>query len=165
MWSKLRPMLKARTRLIAASAAVLFAGFLVVTTTVGSVSSSSGPKPSRGTATAERAKVQAPPDPEASAAAQGDGDLRSYALSLGELQGLSGNAPPGTRLELWVTWEPPVTRRPRIDLLIEDAVLEKIVPALSPQQPGTALVLVRSSQISDLLWADRYGSLSATVQP
>ena len=91
--------------------------------------------------------------------------MRSYALSLADLQGLAPDTRPGARLELWVTWEPPVTRRARIDLLMDDAVLDKIVPALSPERPDTALLLVKASRIADLLWADRYGALSATVVP
>lgn len=92
-----------------------------------------------------------------------DGHLLSYALSLGQLSGLSPDSAPGTRLQLWVAWEPPLTRRPRIDLLIEEAVLERIVEGLTPRTPATALVLVEPSAIRDLLYADRYGQLNAVT--
>jgi hypothetical protein len=63
---------------------------------------------------------------------------------------------------LWVTWGPPVTKRLRNEVLIEHAVLDKIVPALSPARPDTALLLVKGADISDLVFADRFGALSAT---
>jgi hypothetical protein len=91
------------------------------------------------------------------------GHLLSYALSLDQLSGLSPDSAPGTRLQLWVAWEPPLTPRPRIDLLIEEAVLERIVEGLTPRTPATALVLVEPSAIRDLLYADRYGQLNAVT--
>ena len=90
--------------------------------------------------------------------------LRSYALSLDDLRGLSPNAAPGTRLELWVTYEPPVTKRVRNQLLIRDAVLDRIVPALDPLGPDTALLLVRNKDIPKLITAERFGSPSASVR-
>jgi hypothetical protein len=92
-------------------------------------------------------------------------DLRSYAVALPELQGLSPDAKPGSAVELWVTWDTPGGRKPRLEPLIERAVLERIVPPLTPGAPDTALLKVPSTDIPDLLFADRYGLLSATVVP
>jgi hypothetical protein len=87
----------------------------------------------------------------------------SYAVALEELPGLAPDAAPGTRLQLWVAWEPPIVRRPRIDLLLKDVVLARIVQPLSPRGRGTALLLLKPPQVSDVLYADRYGGLSAVV--
>jgi hypothetical protein len=92
-------------------------------------------------------------------------DLRSYALELPELRGLAPGAPAGARLELWVTWSTPMRKRPRLERVTGHAVLERVVPPLIPGAPDTALLLVPESEIPDLLLADRYGSLSATLVP
>jgi hypothetical protein len=39
---------------------------------------------------------------------------RAYAVAVPELKGLPPEAIPGTRLELWVAWDPPVTKQPRV---------------------------------------------------
>ena len=103
--------------------------------------------------------------PLASSHAVEDEALRSYAVSMDELQGLSPDAPRGTRLELWVTYEPPVTRRVRHFLVVKGAVLEKIAPAVTPTGPDAALLLVPQQDIPKLLTADRLGSLSVTARP
>ena len=90
---------------------------------------------------------------------------RSYAVSLHELQGLSPDAAPGTKLELWVAWDPPITKGPRLQKLLTDVVLEKVVPGAVPEAPVTAILSIRHSDTADLMWADRYGSLSAVVVP
>ena len=91
-------------------------------------------------------------------------DLRSYAVALDDLHGLSPAAAPGTRLRLWVTYGPPVTRRVRHYVLIEEAFLEKIAPAVTPAGPDAALLLVPADDIRDLVTAEiRGGSLSATT--
>jgi hypothetical protein len=92
-------------------------------------------------------------------------DLRSYAVALPELQGLSPDTKPGSAIELWVTWDTPADSKPRVEPLIERAVLERIVPPLTPGAPDTALLKVPATDIPDLLYADRYGLLSATVLP
>jgi hypothetical protein len=93
------------------------------------------------------------------------GDVRSYAVAVPELGGLAPDAPPGTHLDLWVAWEPPVTKRPQFRLLIRGVVLDRIVPPVTPDGPTTALLLVRAARIPDLLYADRWGQLNVTAQP
>jgi hypothetical protein len=90
-------------------------------------------------------------------------DNVSYAIAVAELAGLSPNATPGTVLQLWVTWDPPVTKRPRLQKLLEGVVLDEIAPPVTPDGPHVALLSVARSQLDELLWADRYGSLSAAV--
>lgn len=90
-------------------------------------------------------------------------DLVSYAVALDELHGLPPNAAPGSLLDIWVAWEPPVTKRPRIDRLLGEVVLEEIEPPILPDGPHAALLLVPEDQITDLLYGDRYGSLSVTI--
>jgi hypothetical protein len=93
-------------------------------------------------------------------------DLRSYAVALPELQGLSPDTKPGAAIELWVTWDTHAgAKKPRLEPLIDRAVLERIVPPLTPGAPDTALLEVPARDIPELLYADRYGLLSATVLP
>lgn len=89
----------------------------------------------------------------------------TYAIAVAELAGLSPNATPGTTLQLWVTWDPPVTKRPRLQKLLDGVVLDEIAPPVTPDGPHVALLSVARSQLDELLWADRYGSLSAAVIP
>jgi hypothetical protein len=98
-------------------------------------------------------------------AALNDPGLRAYAVDLARIQGLPHNASPGTRLQIWVLWERPVVKAPRMQLLIERAILERIVPAFTPTGPDAALLLVKARDIPDLAYGDRFGSLSFSVIP
>jgi hypothetical protein len=91
--------------------------------------------------------------------------LRGYALPVAELAGLPGDAPPGTELELWVTWDPPVTERPRLQRLIPRVVLQKITPAVTSDGPDAAILLVPEKKLPDLVYADRYGAISVALIP
>ena len=90
-------------------------------------------------------------------------EMRGYALPVAELSGLPGDAQPGTELELWVTWDPPVTERPRLQRLIRRVVLEKIAPAVTPDGPNAAILLVPVEKLPDLVYADRYGAISVAL--
>lgn len=90
---------------------------------------------------------------------------RAYAVPLPELQGLAPNTPAGTFLELWATWDRPLTDEPRLQRLIERVLLEQIAPAVTPQAPDVVMLRVRPRDLGDLLWADQYGRLSAVVLP
>lgn len=90
-------------------------------------------------------------------------NLVSYAVAVSELHGLPPNVAPGTRLEIWVAWEPPITKQPDIRPLLDDVLLEEISPPLLPDGPHVASLLVGRGQISDLFYGDRYGSLSVVV--
>ena len=88
---------------------------------------------------------------------------RTYALGLHELAGLSPDAPAGTHLELWVTWEPPVSESVQVQRLLKDVVVERMIPPSLPEGPTTVLLSVPVRGISDLLYGDRFGDLSAVT--
>ncbi|MFN2388733.1 MAG: hypothetical protein ABR575_03890 [Actinomycetota bacterium] len=101
--------------------------------------------------------------PEAGARPHGRRAPVGYAIAVPELQGLPPDASPGTHLEVWVAWDPPVTDQPRIQRLLPDVVLQRIVAPTTPGAPPVALLLVPRKSMTDLLWGDRYGALSVTV--
>ena len=90
-------------------------------------------------------------------------DLNSYAIALPELQGLPPDAKPGSRLELWVAWEPPVVKRLKVQRLLRNVTLEKIAPSVTGESPPVALLQVRDDQFEKLLWGDQYGRLSVAM--
>jgi hypothetical protein len=90
---------------------------------------------------------------------------KTYAIPVPELAGLASSAVPGTRLELWVAWAPPLTKSPKIQRLLRDVILEKIVPPTVPEAPATAILSVSDRAVPDLLYGDKYGSLSVTMSP
>jgi len=89
--------------------------------------------------------------------------LVSYAIPTTELQGLPPDLAYGTRLDLWVAWQPPITKRTELQPLLRGVLLEKIVPPLLPDGPHSAILKVDPDEISDLIWGDRFGALSAVV--
>lgn len=93
----------------------------------------------------------------------GAGPYRGYALSLAELRGLSPDYPPGTRLQLWVSWEPPITKHPRVQRLPGVVVLEEIVQPLTPEGPVSVELLIPAEELPGFLFAHKYGSLSAVA--
>ncbi|MDQ4125020.1 MAG: hypothetical protein M3134_05405 [Actinomycetota bacterium] len=103
------------------------------------------------------------PDALLEGAAPATADRRSYAIGLQDLAGLPPDAAPGARLELWVTWEPPVTREPRLQKLIGDVVIERTIPGPVPEAPVTVLLSVPAARVGDLMYADGYGRLSVVV--
>lgn len=92
-------------------------------------------------------------------------NTRSYALPTSELGGLPADAVPGTRLEVWVAFDRPVTRRPRVQRLLDEVTLQRIVPAITPEGPASVILEVKHSEVPDLLYGDRWGSLSVLVLP
>lgn len=86
-----------------------------------------------------------------------------YAIAAAELSGLSPDTPPGTLLDLWVAWDPPITDEPQVQRLLRGVRLSRLVPPATPEGPEVALLSIRPSQVSDLIWGDRYGSLSVTT--
>lgn len=88
--------------------------------------------------------------------------LRTYALPVSELSGLRPDAQPGTELELWVAWDPPVTKGPRVQLLLRRVLLQGILAPPSRELPAMALIAIRARDTADLIYGDRYGTLSVT---
>ena len=97
-------------------------------------------------------------DPTAPAAT----DLASYAFLLPELEGLPPNTRPGTEIEIWATWEPPVTKKLKVHQLVPRATVAKIIPSIEPGPPTVMLELERRF-IPDLMYGDRFGALSIVL--
>jgi hypothetical protein len=120
----------------------------------------------------ERTVAPAPSDPASAAApspgvtaetAPADATRRSYAIGLQDLDGLPPDASSGTPLELWVTWEPPVTDEPRLQKLIGDVLLERTIPGAVPEAPVSILLSVPADRVGDLMYADTFGKLSVAL--
>ncbi|MGH2755151.1 MAG: hypothetical protein ACRDLB_12050 [Actinomycetota bacterium] len=88
---------------------------------------------------------------------------RTYALGLHDLSGLSPDVQEGQRLELWVTWEPPITKKAQVQLLLDDVSLVRLVPPVTPEGPTSVLLSLPAQDIPELLYGDRYGQLSAVA--
>ena len=93
------------------------------------------------------------------------GAYRGYALALAELRGLSPEVPPGSRLQLWVSWEPPITKHPRVQRLPGVVLVDQIVEPLTPEGPISVELLIPTKELPDFLFAHRYGALSAVLIP
>ena len=89
-------------------------------------------------------------------------DLASYAFLLPELEGLPPNTRPGTAIEIWATWEPPVTKKLKVHRLVPRATVAKIIPSIEPGPPTVMLDLERRF-IPDLMYGDRFGALSIVL--
>ena len=89
-------------------------------------------------------------------------DLASYAFLLPELEGLPPDVKPGTAVEIWVTWEPPVTKKLQVQQLVPRATVDELIPSIEPGPPTVMLSLERR-HIPDLMYGDRYGALSTVI--
>jgi hypothetical protein len=81
---------------------------------------------------------------------------------LPELEGLPPSTSSGTEIEIWATWEPPVAKRLKVQRLIPQATVSKILPSIEPGPPTVVLELERRF-IPDILFGDRFGSLSVVL--
>lgn len=91
------------------------------------------------------------------------GGRQSYAIGLHDLSGLSRDTAPGTVVDLWVAWDPPITDTPQYQRLIPSVIVEEIEPPFVPEGPFTVVLSVPRKKIGDLLYADRYGAISVTT--
>lgn len=91
-------------------------------------------------------------------------DRASYAFLLPELEGLPPDVEPGTAVEIWVTWEPPVTKKLQVQQLVPRATVDELIPSIEPGPPTVMLSLERR-HIPDLMYGDRYGALSTVILP
>lgn len=98
-----------------------------------------------------------------SVTAQPTGKRQRYAIGLHDISGLPADSPPGTIIDLWVAVDPPHVERSQIHPLISAVVVEEIQPPAVPEGPVTVILSVRPREIEHLLWADRYGALSAVL--
>ena len=86
--------------------------------------------------------------------------LYTYAIPIVELQGLSPDAAPGTRLDRWIAWQPSGMDQPDARPLLEGVTLERIGPPLLPEGPHAAVLQVPMRGARRLVWGHRFGSLS-----
>jgi hypothetical protein len=94
-----------------------------------------------------------------------DPAYRGYSLPLSEIRGLGPDALPGDKLDLWVAWDRPITRGPRVQRLLTGAVIDQMVPPVAPEGPVIVELLIPVRDLPDFLFAHRYGSLSAVSIP
>jgi hypothetical protein len=107
--------------------------------------------------------ARAVPSPVGSAEVGADTSTRLYAVAMPRLSGLPPEARSGTALELWVAWEPPITKQPRIQRLATGVTLDRIVPPVAPKGSPVALLRIPRNEIPSVLYGDRYGSMSAVI--
>jgi hypothetical protein len=89
-------------------------------------------------------------------------DLVTYAFLLPELEGLPPSTSPGTEIEIWATWEPPLTKKLKVQRLIPRATVSKILPSIEPGPPTVVLEIERRF-IPDIMYGDRFGALSVVL--
>ncbi|HEX2026471.1 MAG TPA: hypothetical protein VHF25_00570 [Nitriliruptorales bacterium] len=155
-----------RTKNLAlAGGAMMVVGFVAVNTLVAPAAPTPSVVASPDVAAAQPAAVPspAPSSSVTSVTPGGSATRRSYAIGLQDLAGFPPDAPPGARLELWVTWEPPVTQRPRLQKLIGDVMLERTIPGSVPEAPVSVLLSVPEDRVADLIYADGFGKLSVVL--
>ena len=145
-----------------ALAAMILLLISVVARTDGSSRTTIAPGPTASRTPSERvpAPGKAPPGSQTHGHS-----MRSYAIAAAELDGLPLDAAPGTVMDVWASWDPPLTKRPQVQPLIRDVVLERIAPPVSPDGPYVAVLLVSDRRVVDLIYGDRYGSLSVAIAP
>lgn len=161
-------MMNPRTKNLAlAGGAIVVVGFIAVNTLMAPaappVAVPEAPVPAVDATPGQTAAASASPPADASAPNGGapvDAARRSYAVGLQDLSGFPPDAAPGARLELWVTWEPPVTRQTRLQKLAGDVVLERTIPGAVPEAPVSVLLSVPADRVGDLIYADTFGKLS-----
>lgn len=91
------------------------------------------------------------------------GPWRGYALALPEVDGLPPDLQAGDTLELWVAWDPPLTKEPEIAPLIERVLYDRTIPPVLPGDAPVVVLLVPEGKVERLMYGDRYGALSAVV--
>jgi hypothetical protein len=89
-------------------------------------------------------------------------DPASYAFLLPELKGLPATTAPGTVIEIWATWEPPVTKKLKVQQLIPRATVTKMIPSIEPGPPTVMLEMERR-YIPDMMYGDRFAALSTVI--
>ena len=103
------------------------------------------------------------PEAAAPTTSQLESDRQSYALGLHDIAGLAQDTAAGTVVDLWVAWDPPITKKPQFQRLIPSVVIEEIMPPFVPEGPVTVMLSVPAKKIGDLLYADRYGAISIST--
>lgn len=110
-----------------------------------------------------------PPDPTPTMSVQpfdaSHPERVTYAIDVNDIAGLAPSIPSGTLVDIWVTWERPITKTPGLQRLVRGVLIEQIAPPVTPEGPYVAVLSVDERKVENLLWGDRYGALSATIMP
>ncbi len=120
----------------------------------------------RGGSTTERLPEQTstvtpePAQPEMGASPAGTRGTRLYSIAMFRLQGLSPETPPGTEVEVWVSWKPKNPGTPQMQLLVERASVESIEPPMSDGSPPIVTFRIDKRSVSDMIWGEMFGSLA-----
>ncbi|MFP5298778.1 MAG: hypothetical protein ACLGHL_07315 [Actinomycetota bacterium] len=88
------------------------------------------------------------------------GDRMAYYMSFDEVDGLPLDTEPWTPVELWVTWDPPITDEPLAQKLSNDVYVESVLPPVVPGSGHVVKFSIRHKDREPLVYADRYGSIS-----
>lgn len=114
---------------------------------------------------AEVATGLASPSPMPSETAGGPPStkLREHAFGLHELRGLPPDVAPGTPLEIWVAWDEAVSEGPHIERLLMGATVARFIEPVTPEGPVVVVLNIPLRWMQDLLYGQRYGSLSVTI--
>ena len=86
-----------------------------------------------------------------------------YAIALAELDGMSPDIVPGTPIDVWVTWDPPITRAPKVQRLLREVEVARVVPPVTPEGPEVVILRVGADRVPRLIYGDRYGALTVTA--
>lgn len=163
-------------KLVAAAGAAAAVGFVAVALLAPGAPAGNASSKSLPIVIASSSPTVASNDPTGSASENGETNafivasdearaagLRTYALPVSELAGLPPDAEPGTELELWVAWDPPVTKEPRVQRLLRRVLLQAVLAPPSRELPAVALIAIRARDTAELIYGDRYGTLSVTL--
>lgn len=88
---------------------------------------------------------------------------RTYSIGLHELSGLTELTAPGTRIDIWASWGPPLTKRPQVQRLLRNVTILRIQPPFLPEGPVAVVLSLSKDQVESMVWGDKYGSLAAVV--
>lgn len=111
-----------------------------------------GPGSTYGTSPSTAASHEPPPT-----------NTREHAFGLHELRGLPPDVAAGTPLEIWVAWDEAISEGPQIQRLVTKATLARFIQPLTPEGPIVAVLNIPLRWMADLLYGQRYGSLSVTI--
>lgn len=92
------------------------------------------------------------------------GTTREYAVDVSDLLGLPPDVQPGQVMEIWVAWDPAVTKGPQIQRLLKVVTLQRFVEPVTMDGPRVAVLSVPRERIGDLMYGDMFGSLTVTLE-
>jgi hypothetical protein len=90
-------------------------------------------------------------------------DRATYWIGAHEIEGVVPELAPGTRVEVWVTWEPPLVKQPVVEKLIRDAYIAAILPSTMIEGTLDVGLSLNDRDISAMTYGERFGSLNLIV--